>query len=245
MISIIIPTYCNVALLEQALKGIKSQQGVKYEIIVVDDSPNDEISNYIRNIHNLRYYHNKPSLGAVKNWNYGLSLARGQYIILHHHDECFKDENYLLKVRNALNSNDVVISNIKVDRGEGYNYLSVPNWLKCIFIKIPSFLLIKNLVGPCACVAFKKDISQVFDTNLVWKVDSEWYYRILRNNKRIYLKEACVYSTHGHTGQITETIDIYISAIKDLEYLKEKYSSIYMKVIIYISKLLEKYKNRQ
>ncbi|WP_036928916.1 glycosyltransferase family 2 protein [Prevotella sp. MA2016] len=245
MVSIIIPTYCNLALLQQALEGIKSQQGVEYEVIVVDDSPNDEISNYVSNNHDLRYFHNKPSLGAVKNWNYGISLARGQYIILHHHDEYLKDEGYLQNVINALNSNDVVITNIKVDRGEGYNYLSVPNWLKCIFIRIPSLLLINNLIGPCACVAFKKEISQFFDTNLVWKVDSEWYYRIFRKNKRIYLKEVCVYSTHGHNGQITGTIDVYKSSIKDIEYLRGKYSSCYMKVILYISKLIEKYKNRK
>lgn len=244
MVSIIIPTYCNLVLLQQALNGIKSQRCSEYEVIVVDDSPNDEISNYVRNDHNLRYYHNKPSLGAVKNWNYGISLARGQYVILHHHDECFKDEDYLQKVIGALNSNDIVISNIMVDRGEGYNYLSVPNWLKYLFVRIPSLLLINNLIGPCACVAFKKDIVQYFDTNLVWKVDSEWYFRLFRKKKRIYLNDVCVYSTHGHKGQITETIDVYKSSLKDIEYLRGKYSSWYLKVVLYVSKLVEKYKNR-
>ena len=53
MISIILPTYNNLTLFKQALQGIQIQKGVRYEVIVVDDSSNNEIENYVRGINNI------------------------------------------------------------------------------------------------------------------------------------------------------------------------------------------------
>ena len=100
------------------------------------------------------------------------------------------------------------------------------------------------MIGPCACVAFNRDVTEKFDDNLVWKVDSEWYYRILKNKKRVYLENDCVYSSHGHSDQITKTINIYNCAIQDLNYLKTKYTNPYLRSVLFISLLLEKIRNR-
>ena len=44
---IIIPTYNQLPLLKRALESVLHQQGADYEVIVTDDSDNDEICTYI------------------------------------------------------------------------------------------------------------------------------------------------------------------------------------------------------
>ena len=56
MISIVLPTYNNLTLFKQALQGIRIQKDVRYELIVVDDSSNNEIENYVSGKKNIKYY---------------------------------------------------------------------------------------------------------------------------------------------------------------------------------------------
>jgi glycosyltransferase involved in cell wall biosynthesis len=46
--SIIIPTYNQLPLLKRALESVLHQQGADYEVIVTDDSNNEDISTYIQ-----------------------------------------------------------------------------------------------------------------------------------------------------------------------------------------------------
>ena len=50
--SIIIPTYNQLPLLKRALESVLHQQGADYEVIVTDDSGNEEIAIYIQSIDN-------------------------------------------------------------------------------------------------------------------------------------------------------------------------------------------------
>ena len=224
-VSIIIPTYNNLELLRNALSYIQAQTYRDYEIIVVDDSTNNDISNYLLNCRDVRYYHNIPSLGAVRNWNYGLSLANGEYVILHHHDEFIEDLDHLRVIVNILDKYDVVISNIKICIDKKEQKLPVPLIVKKFFLKMPSMLLFNNVIGPCACVAFKKKYYVYLDQELTWKVDSEWYYRLLRNKRVFYLRNYYICSKHGHKLQITQNINIKEHFSSDILYLKNKYKS--------------------
>ena len=69
--SIIIPTYNNLELFKRAVDSVLIQKNVSYEVIVVDDSTNNNIEDYINktDLLRIRYYHHKPSKGAVANWN--------------------------------------------------------------------------------------------------------------------------------------------------------------------------------
>lgn len=96
-ISVIIPTYNNVALFERAVESVLCQTLKPHEIIVTDDSSTDEVERLCKTIGSplIKYNHNKPGLGAVKNWNNGLSKATGDWIIVLHHDEEFSTTDYL------------------------------------------------------------------------------------------------------------------------------------------------------
>lgn len=227
--SIISPSYNNLELSKKAITSTLKQEGVSFELIIVDDSTNDDIKNYINNLHDerIRYYNNKPSLGAVKNWNYGLGLAIGKYVILLHHDEYFYSKTHLKTIKTQIekNNNDVVIAPICVHINENANSKKTfPSKTKRIFINHPILLFAANVIGPSACVCIKKENIQPFCEDLHWLVDLEWYYRMLRHKKACLLSnDVPIISTHGHKGQISSLIDIEQTFNNDCKIIKQLY----------------------
>ena len=246
MISVIIPTYKNLELCKQAVASVTKQKGCDYEVIITDDTPGNEIEEWAMSQSSgiIRYYHNVPSKGAIDNWNYGLSLAKGDILILLHHDEAFINEDYLEKISLQLKRNDVVISNKKVIVASGVKKERFPNWIKrpIIYLKYPLFAI--NVIGPCACVAFRKEFLQEFDNRMHWKVDIDWYFRILKSAKKVlYINSQEIISHHGHEGQITGNINVREVSDADTKIIKEKYNSFIINWLMILGKLLSKLKH--
>jgi glycosyltransferase involved in cell wall biosynthesis len=208
--SIIIPTYNQLPLLKQALDSVLHQQGVDFEIIIADDSDNDEIATYIDTLDNptIRYFSHNSNGSAADNWNYGLSKAKGNYVILMHHDEALTSSQHLSMMAEALTKADVAIADVEVtdDGRKSSRWLS--HFTKKWGIRHPEWLFLQNAIGPTACIAFKRYQAELFNPELKWLVDIEWYYRLLKG-KRVSICKGCkVQSTHGHAGQISKQLDI-------------------------------------
>jgi len=98
LISIVIPAYNRPQWLKRALESIiltKPSLSSEIEIVVSDDS--DDSSCQIITQETLAnwggktvYCHNGPALGMAPNWNQGIKLASGKYILVLH------DDDYLL-----------------------------------------------------------------------------------------------------------------------------------------------------
>ena len=208
--SIIIPTYNQLPLLKRALESVLHQQGADYEVIVTDDSDNEEIATHIQSIDNqtIRYFHHKSTGRAADNWNFGLSKADGQYVIVMHHDEAMASSNHLNMMAQALADTDVAIADVEVMNGGKQSSRWLSHLTKKFFCKHPEWLFLQNAIGPTACIAFKRDQQQPFNQDLKWLVDIEWYYRLLKG-KRVSICNTCkVQSTHGHAGQISQQMNI-------------------------------------
>lgn len=245
MISVVIPTYKNLALCQQAVDSVLKQKECDFELIITDDTPGKEIEDWVNSLDSerIRYYHNVPSKGAIDNWNYGLSLAKGDNFILLHHDESFADDNFLEQVEQKLAKWDVVVHGRSVMFGDKVKKDRVPHWFKKIgfALKYPLFTL--NFIGPCACVAFRKSVAVDFDTRLHWKVDTEWYYRLFKNANSVkYFNTPAIISHHGHQGQITNNINIEEVAAADIKIIKEKYNSLAVNFCLWIGQQLYKLK---
>lgn len=105
LISIVIPTYKKTEMFKIALNSVLDfNGGYDYEIVVVNDDPNDnEMEQYIRNLNvrNISYFINEKNLGLFGNWNRCIELAQGQWVaILNDDDYLYK--NYLEEVVNLL-----------------------------------------------------------------------------------------------------------------------------------------------
>lgn len=228
MISIVIPAYKNVDLVKKALESVFRQNYQNYEVILVDDTPDESVKKIcsIFKTPKLHYYHNTPPKGAVDNWNYGLSLANGNNIILLHHDESFINPDFLERIESLLNNYSFVIHNKKILLSSKEKRERIPNWLKTAIIKMKYPIFSMNVIGPCACVAFRREIMEKFDNRLHWKVDTEWYYRILQKADSMYYSpNREILSIHGHEDQITSSLDIKKVNMQDIKVIKEKYNN--------------------
>lgn len=250
--SVIIPAYNQLGLLQQALQSVLQQEGAAFEVIITDDSTEDDIETYIQDLgdNRVHYYHHSQGQSAADNWNHGLSHASGDYIILMHHDEAMTDTNYLNRICQRMTEGyDIIVSQVRVMIDGKQLRKHFPSWLKQYALRHPACLFLFNVIGPCACLAFRRELQQPFDPRLHWFVDVDWYYRLLKEQKEVcYDNSLRIESTHGHAGQITLRIDIMKAFQDDKAVLHQKYDKqslqcmfwLYQNVILRTKKLLGK-----
>src|ERR1700753_16179 len=91
-ISICIPAYKRISFLKRLLDSIELQTYRRFEVIVTDDSPDNEVRDLCRS-HALspviRYFKNEKKLGTPENWNESIRRAGGGWIKLMHDDDWF------------------------------------------------------------------------------------------------------------------------------------------------------------
>jgi glycosyltransferase involved in cell wall biosynthesis len=230
--SIVIPTFNNIELLKIALDSVIHQKTISYEVIVVDDSTTDEIEIFMQDVKiaNIHYKRNIPSLGAVKNWNMGILLAKGESIILLHHDEYFTDKVYFLQnclKKLKLDNCDALVLSIIVDFPDGTSKIQKLPYMikKFILTTTPSLLYTANIIGPTSCVVFKKSVLVLFNEKLEWLVDIDWYYRLLKGNRISLHTTIYITSIFGHQNQITTNINRQEVENKDQLIIRNNYDS--------------------
>ena len=88
-VSVCVPTYNNSATIARCLRSILDQDGVEFEIVVVDDdSSDDSVAIAAKMLRpGDRIVRNQPRLGLAPNHNRCLELARGTYIQFVHADD--------------------------------------------------------------------------------------------------------------------------------------------------------------
>ena len=107
-VSICMPTYNQPDFLKVVLDSIVMQDFKDYEVIISDDSTNDEsgklIEKYKAKIPNLTYFRNIPSKKSPMSWNEAIKHAEGEYIKVQHSDDWFSDSTALRKFVSMLDS---------------------------------------------------------------------------------------------------------------------------------------------
>ena len=115
-VSVIIPTYNRASLLKEAIQSVLDQTYTDYEIIVVDDGSNDNTDEVVSKLNQssgkVRYYYQVNS-GRSAARNYGISLAKGEYVAFLDADDKFLPDKLYTEVR-ALEDNP--------DYGMAYSY---------------------------------------------------------------------------------------------------------------------------
>ncbi|WP_053818569.1 glycosyltransferase [Clostridium sporogenes] len=104
LVSILIPTYNRPQYFREALESALNQTYRNIEIIIGDDSTNDEtqkliMKNYINKYSNIKYYHNGKNLGQFDNDLKLYDMAKGQFINYLMDDDLFE----LTKIEKMMN----------------------------------------------------------------------------------------------------------------------------------------------
>jgi glycosyltransferase involved in cell wall biosynthesis len=187
-ISICIPAYKRTDFLKRLLDSILIQTYHQFEVVITDDSPDNEVLDLART-HGLapfiRYFKNEIPLGAPENWNESMRRAKGEWIKLMHDDDWFSNSRALQIFAGAIAQfpdtsfffsryKDVFLENNK-SREVQINWL----WNKILLLN-PKTLLSRNVIGPPSVIFHKKNLDCLYDRQLKWLVDIDYYMRFLQ-----------------------------------------------------------------
>jgi glycosyltransferase involved in cell wall biosynthesis len=228
-ISICIPTYevggRGVLLLNNLINSILIQEYTNFEIVISDQSINNDIEEYINSLclSNLRYFKYLDNLGSpTYNTNNAVEKSLGDYIKIMFMDDYFEDQTVLTQMVFGLETSEWVLCGFKhknIDSdilynpiipridGDGKHLLYGLNYIGC-----PSVCLIpKNIF---------------FDTEVKYMFDCELWYRlfIIYGTPKIINEHKIIVTTGNHslTHQLSSKYDEMLKT--DILYCKNKFN---------------------
>ncbi len=211
-VSVIIPTYNRIDMLEEALKSVSTQEfDGTVEIIVVDDNSSDKTSEIIDHKYpQINLISLKQNGGAAAARNRGLSVAKGRYIAFLDSDDLW-EKNYLPTQISALEGKDKCfsVSNIVVwNTVKNEKHLQV---LKPDLEKYTSplhHMMVGNFIHIPSCVVFPRQVLQevgLFDDTIKRAEDADFYARcLIANYTPIFINQALAIQRKHDQGQSTD-----------------------------------------
>ena len=221
-VSVVIPTYNRINLLERAVNSVIRQTKNAFEIIVVDDGSDDNSSEMVKQKFGSVILVRQENGGVSAARNRGIEISKGDWIALLDSDDEWKP-NKLEKQINALSedpdyffchTNETWIRNgVRVNQGKRHKKYGGYIFDKCLDI---------CRISPSSAL-FKKSILEhvgLFDNELHVCEDYDLWLRITREHKILFIDEPLIIKYGGHSDQLSKNIDgIEIYRIRSLEKL--------------------------
>lgn len=238
-ISICIPAYKRLPYLKRLLASIAEQSYKHYEIIVSDDSDDESVYTFLQSYNNLvpiQYFKNSPSLGTPANWNAAISKAKGDWIKLMHDDDWFSTNDSLQKFADATLYGPKFIyssySNFIETEERHQPVLHNKTQLNRI-LRQPLLLLSENIIGPPSVTMFHKSILEKYDERMKWRVDLEYYIRVLLKEKEVYPIQDTLIHVGVSESQVTNScLNVPNVEIPEGHILLDKYGTTPLNNII-------------
>jgi glycosyltransferase involved in cell wall biosynthesis len=118
LVSIGLPVYNGEDFIEKTLESILQQTFANFELIISDNASTDSTENICRSYaskdERIRYYRNEKNLGAAKNYNQLVDMAKGKYFRWAAADDLIAPEYLALCVNTLDNNQDILVSQTKV-----------------------------------------------------------------------------------------------------------------------------------
>ena len=236
LVSILIPTFNRPVLFKKALESALNQTYENIEIVVGDDSSNNDtqelIKDYLTKHSNIRYYHNESNLGQFDNDLKLLSLSKGEYINLLMDDDLFKADKiekmmeFFIKDKN--NEISLVTSHRYIidenDEVKGVFGRTEEYFKKTSIIKgenLANFVLVNNYncIGEPTTVLFKKSkLTEPFgvfcERRFKCNVDQATWFNLLSSGKAVFINEA-LSCFRIHKGQQQFNRELIVGGAED------------------------------
>lgn len=204
----------------QLLKSIKSQTYTNYEVIISDHSKNNEIEDAVSKVTSmdikyLRYEENRGKSSC--NINNAIRHSTGSIIKPMFQDDFIINRNMLTHINAAYESN----LDIKWG-GVGFIHIDKDNALKydnptMIPRLNPNIVVGVNTFGCPSVCFFKKNDDILFDEELVWLMDCEFYHRLFLSYGEPHIinsYDVAVRQWESFTSEVSNAVkkseDIYV-----------------------------------
>lgn len=106
-VTFVVPCYKLAHLLGECVRSILSQTYKDFELLIMDDCSPDDTAQVAQSFRDPRVRHirNDPNLGHLRNYNYGISLAKGAYIWLISADDRLHSDAVLERYVTLMDAN--------------------------------------------------------------------------------------------------------------------------------------------
>lgn len=227
-LSIAIPCYemreKGAEMLQFSLNILKEQVYTDFEIIVSDHSINKIIEQLCKKESKdlaIKYYRNTKKRGSSSsNMNNAIKHCSGDIIKILCQDDYLFGIDSLEKTVEAFDTKKkwLISSYLHThDRIELFNY-HYPN--------LSNNIVLDNHIGTPSCLTILNEEPLLFDENLIWFMDSEYYYRLLKNfGKPNVLLDPTVVQLLWQ-GQVTNTLINNDLVERERSYIEKRIKNI-------------------
>lgn len=227
LVSVLIPTYNRPRYFEEALRSVLEQTYSNIEIIVGDDSTNDEtekvLQKYLCDHSNITYIKNRSTLGQFENALMLFNKASGEYINFLMDDDIFHVDKIEKMMKYFFNDLDneikLVTSHRQVIDEKGkelrHIYSTVRLFKEDTIIEgteLANRVIVdqKNYIGEPTTVLFRKNDLQepygIFDKRrYLCNVDIASWLSLLSKGKAVYIAETLSYFRLHPDQQLNES----------------------------------------
>jgi glycosyltransferase involved in cell wall biosynthesis len=228
LISICIPAYNQTEFLKKTLDSIAVQTFKNFEVIISDDSVNDEVRKLTENYGDkfkLIYHKNPSPLGSPANWNKALDLSSGDLIKFMHHDDWFKSLDSLEKFARPFENKETLfafcVSEILNMTENKVSFNRPPQEFIDKIKEDPKKLFNDNRIGSPSAVMFKRSNLR-FDEKVKYVVDVDFYIQYLKPGNFAFIDQPLIVNTSNHPGQVTTASLNRETQVAEYAYLYDK-----------------------
>ncbi|RXP52572.1 glycosyltransferase family 2 protein [Lutibacter sp. HS1-25] len=213
-VSIIMATYNRAHFILETLESIQKQTHTNWECLIIDDGGTDNTKEVIKpildNDNRFQYLQrsNAYKKGLPGSRNYGLDLAKGDYIIFFDDDDIVHPQNLELCVNELKNNRyqfcrylrDVFFDKFDIDFNLSKVYTSY-----IIGINDIEKVLKNELTFNSCAIMWRKEVflKDRFQEHLMYAEEWELYSRLLSNNIKGITIEKCLFYGRKHANSNT------------------------------------------
>jgi glycosyltransferase involved in cell wall biosynthesis len=229
LVSCIIPTKNRPVLVDRAINSVLGQSYDNIEVIVIDDSTNNDTSKVVLQFGNrVTYIKNSQSKGAPYSRNIGLAEAEGDVITFLDDDDIWVQNKTELQLK-LLQKYPIVSCDYSTSINAGKTYVRRP--------RVITFenMLYYNYLGSCSCVMVTADaISNCrFDENIKLGQDWDMWLSIMRSNgikQAANADEYLVDYNSGEHSRISNAVDPMPVMLKIYDKYKDEHTQFTTKM---------------
>ncbi|OOR12827.1 glycosyl transferase family 2 [Bacillus cereus] len=233
LVSVVIPAYNRPKYLIRAIVSVLQQTYKNIEVIVCDDSTNNNVQNSIQPLLNLypqiKYFKNEKNL-FLDNWHRCYETASGEYINFLMDDDLFHPQKIEKMMSYYLKHEDIaLVTSFRETINEHGKSLPPIKPTVCLFNQttildgklLGNYILTNslNVIGEGTTVLFRKeDLTEKFGTfkgkQYCCLNDVATWMSLLAKGKAVYIPEGLSYF-RLHPNQNSRTPDIVFTALRE------------------------------
>ena len=238
-ISICIPAFKNYTYLRRLLESIKMQNYPKFEVVITDDNPGEEIKDLCseyEGFFELNYFKNPFNLNTPENWNESVRRAKYDWIKIMHDDDWFSVSDTLSRFAEAIIKHPnkefffSAYQNI-YDEPPKVQVMKINKFWNHFLNRNIEVLIAQNVIGPPSVTLYKKN-HLAYDSSMKYVVDIDFYSRYCVSNNLYFVPQVLV-NVGIHADQVTK----YTHGIEDI-HLKESILMLNKKTLDILKNIL-------